>query len=151
MKKIILFVLMIIASVNLFSEDLPDDLYYCSKKAYTFYRLVLEDTKHNNNIELNGEYYLGTFDDDTFGHFIYKVKANKNIGGKILYIFNEGDFYHFTRFEEETSSGHLLTLCNIRIFEEGILLYEVNLHLEDDNVIHECYFDYTTFTHYDAI
>ena len=158
MKKIILFVLMIIASVNLFSNELsnglpnglPSGLFYFVKKAYYYHNLVLEDIKHNDDIiELKDGYHLRMFDGESFGHFTYKTIATKNNKRELLVIFNEGNIYRYDIFKAEAVSGLLLTLCNIRIFnKEDVLLYEINYCLEGDNNIHECYFDYTTFTHY---
>ena len=150
MKKIVLFVFMMIASVNLFSNDMPGELIYYSKKAYYFYNLVLEDVKNNDDIiELKDGYYLGMFDNETFGHFTYKMKVTKNIERKIYIIFKEGITYHYVIFQTETLSGLLLTFCNIRIFSnENKLLCEVDYCLEGDNVIYECCFDPTTFIYY---
>lgn len=150
MKKIILFMFMIITSVNLFSNDIPNELSFYSKKAYRFHEKVTEDFKHNNNIvELNDGYYLGMFDDELFGLFTYKIKISKNSERKIIVIFNEGYAYYYTLFKAETTSGLLLTFSNILIFNnQDVLICEVELYIEDDNVIHERYFDPTTFTYY---
>ena len=150
MKKIILFMFMIITSVNLFSNDIPSELFYYSKKAYLFHEKVNEDFEHNNNIvELKDEYYLGMFDDELFGYFTYKIKISKNNERTIIVIFNDGDTYYYTWFKAETTSGLLLTFCNIRIFNnKDVLLCEIELYLEDGNVIYERYFDPTTFTYY---
>lgn len=151
MKKIILFVLMIVASINLFSEKIPDDLIYYSKKAYYLRNSFLEDIKNNNNnlIELNDGYYLGTFDDEVVGYTTYKMKVAKNSEREIIFIFNRGLVYHYVFFQTKALSGSLLTFCNIRIHNnEDLLLCEINYYSEDDNVIHEQYFDPKTYDYY---
>lgn len=150
MKKIILFVLMIVASVNLFSNELPDDIYYYHKKSNYFHNLVLEDYNHNNNIiELSDGYRLGMFDDDSFGFFIYKTKVYKNNKREVLVIFNGQEVYHFVHFQEESLSGLLLTFRSVRIFNrENVLIYQGDYYLEDGNVICKYHFDPTTRTYY---
>lgn len=104
MKKIVLFVLMIVASVNLFSEEIPGDLIYYSKKAYYLRNSFLEDIKNNNNlIELNDGYYLGTFDDEVVGYTTYKMKVAKNSEREIIFIFNRGLVYHYVFFSNKST------------------------------------------------
>ena len=150
MKKIVLFVLMIIASVNLFSNELPDDIYYYHVMSINIRNKVLEDIKHNNNIiELNDGYYLGMFDDDILRHITYKVKVDKNSKREVLVVLNKECIYHIVNFQIESLSGLLLTSCNIRVFnKEDTLIYEGDYYAEDDNIIHECHFDPKTYTYY---
>lgn len=149
MKKIILFILMIIASVNLFSKELPDNPLFYSRKAYNFYGLVLEDFKYNDNIaEINDGYYFGIFDDELFGHFVYRIREDENGERDIFVIVDEGYVNYLISYKKEAQSVLLFTFCNIRIFNtEDVLLCEVNYYLEEDNVIYECYFDPTIFTY----
>lgn len=148
MKKIILFVLMIIASVNLFSNELPDELSFHFGKAIYLKNLVVEDII-NNNFELkNGESYTSTFNDRKYGSVGYRIWITDNEEREITAIFNKGKVYRFDSFQKEVLPKLFVSVCEISIIEDRIVLYDRIYYAEDDHIIYEYYYDYTTYTYY---
>lgn len=158
MKKIILLVLMVFASVNLFSNEELDDIddtYYYFYKSSLFFEKVTEDVMHNDNIiELDNGYSLGRFDDVSFGHFIYKIKVTNDNGHQRItsVILNNEYTYNIFRFQTKSESGLLLTFFYVRIFDkEDMYVYEGSCYLEDDNIIYDSHYNYITFTYYSNV
>lgn len=149
MKKIILLVLMIIASVNLFSNELPDDISSDYGAARYFYSLVLEDVKYEGfNMEDDYVYESSVYD-DTFGYIFYQIVRYDNSEKEIVSIFHEDKIYKQQTSRKEMFTGYFFTVGAIKVFnKEENILYHIRFYADKDGIIFECFFDYRTYEHY---
>lgn len=148
MKKIILFVLMIIASVNLFSNEIPDDIFLDYGTARYLHNLVLKDVEYKGFGMKDDHCYESFIYDDTFGYILYQITRYDNSEREIVYIFYEDKIYRQQISRKEMFTDYFFTVGGIQVYNKEGILYQMTFYAENDNIILEWFLDYRTYERY---
>lgn len=138
MKKIILFVLMIVAAANLFAE-VPEEVINAFEGLEEVYEKVKEDFKSKNIILENIEdFYVDEID----GFKAYFVR-NMEIGERVSVLTEEDFIFRFFTNEIEILVDHYIEIQIIIIEDsDGEKVFQKTTYKEHGNIICEYYFDY---------
>ena len=150
MKKIVLFVLMIITSVNLFSNEIPDDILLDYEKALNLYDIVIEDVIYEDFNMEDESVYESLVHDDTFGYIFYQIILHGNIENGAVNIFHGEKVYTIVISRKEMLKDYFFTVGVIEVHnkEEDILLYSIRFFDENGDNILESFSDHRTNEHY---
>ena len=148
MKKIVLFVLMIIASVNLFSNEIPDDISLDYVVARYLYKIVLNDVRYKCFIMKDEHCYESSIHDNTVGYISYQITRDDNSEKEIVRIFHEDKIYIQRISRKEMFTDYFFKVGIIEVFnKEENILYNIRFYTDGD-IVFESFFDYRTYEHY---
>ena len=148
MKKIVLFVFMIITSVNLFSEEIPDYIILDFKTTANLYELVIEDAKYKDFKIEDESVYESSFYDDTFGYIFYQIITYGNTENEIFNIYHEEKIYSRVLCEKEMFPDYFFTVGVTKVYDREDILYSISFFEEDDDYLFVSLFDHRTNERY---